>query len=291
MGLSGRRMDGLTAEFQGSYNQIGDSMRRRNNMGTAVGTVVVLFLALSQPGVAEEAPARSGQEPNPVYKGLFQLDIAAAGVSRDILQDTGGGFKDRFTVDSTRLFAKLSIKPLSFLEIYGLGGGADLSITNVANNPFYGRIGPMFGGGLRFTLYETPAQRNISVYLDANYLQITSTEGAANKTFLNSSFQPITYRVSEKMLWREFGADLGVKGRFAFAGSPEGYAALRMSWLQGTTTFSGDINQSYDFTESGVLAFILGGNVYFDPAENVAFNVEIGIGEPSYLTGGFKFWF
>lgn len=254
----------------------------------------LIFLFLSQAAIGDEPAAQgvTAAGPKAEYKGLFQLDIKASGMSRDIIQDIGGGEKQGFTVDSGRIYAQFSVKPLSVLEVYVLGGGGDLQITNVSDNKFFGRLGPLWGAGIRLNLFESSYRRTMTLFLDGSYLQLASRERGTYKIFQDPSTGfSYNYLVDEEMVWREYGATAGVKGRFAFAGSPEGYAGLKMTRVDGDDTFTGQYSKKYSFTEDGILGLVLGGNIFLDPRENAAINVELGIGEPLSLTGGFTLWF
>jgi len=228
----------------------------------------------------EVAPARE-------HKGFVQVDLKVSGVSRGIVQDLGGGMKDSYSVDSTRLFVQASIKPLSMLEVYALGGGADARITDVYENKFYGGLGPYYGAGLRLRLYESIQRRALSLFLDGSFSQFVSREPATLKRFEGAGY----FNVDEKFLWREYGISLLGKWRLAFSGAPEGFVGLRISWVDGEDSFSGQISQKYDFVQEGLIALLLGTDIFLDSKENVAITIELGIGEPTSLSGGVRLWF
>jgi len=227
----------------------------------------------------EAAPARE-------HKGFVQVDLKVSGVSRSIVQDLGGGIKDSYSVDSTRLFVQASIRPLSVLEVYALGGGADARITDVYENKFYGELGPYFGAGLRLRLYESIQRRALSLFLDGSYSQFVSREPATLKEFEGAGY----YNVDEKILWREYGISLLGNWRLAFSGAPEGYLGLRVSWVDGEDSFSGQISRKYDFVQEGLIALLLGTNIFLDSKENIAITIELEIGEPTSLSGGVRLW-
>ena len=255
---------------------------------TALNGYIVMWmflplLVLAHPLSAEETG------PTGEYKGFFQVEIKASGLNRDIIEDLGGGRRDQFSVYSTRFFAQVSIKPLSLLEVYVLGGAANLRITNVSVNRFYGRLGPYYGAGLRITLYESPVRRTLSIFLNGSISQITSKETGALKTFMDTVEN--MYRVDEEITWREYGVMVGGRGRFTFPGAPEGYAGLMISRVEGKDTFSAPISRTYSVEELGLLSIILGADFYLDPKEIAAINVELGLGDPLYIMGGVKLWF
>ena len=216
------------------------------------------------------APAASGQDP-----GLFFIETTIGAYSRDV-EEPISAVGTTFTsgADSTRLLARFGIRPVPILELYGLVGGADLSLPDFED--FRGDFVGAYGGGARLTFYQSPIYPGLRFYLDGNVLQFESRD----THFVDTIVQ------EEKIRWTEYTAMLGIRGRYFLT---EPYGGIRASWVSTRDHIPsvGDLH----IRQQDTVGLFLGFDFYLDRSRMVAFNIEATAIDQNSIRGGLRFNF
>ncbi len=142
-----------------------------------IALVLIVFLLITF-FVSGQVLARDlymEEEEAPQILGVT-LGIETGITSRDIVEEDPvfAGFKVSGDAVSTRFLAKIGLRFFDRIEIYGKGGGADLSISEF--NDYDARPVSAYGGGIRIDLYQGPGPEGIKLFLDGNFLYFTTKD-------------------------------------------------------------------------------------------------------------------
>lgn len=211
------------------------------------------------------------------------------------------GFMDRevdrsdvrfpFDVESTRLLAKVTFRPASFFEIYGLGGIADLD-SPFEDADFDGDFGAAYGGGARLTFFRDPEWYDITVFAEGRYLQFESdASGVLFETApggcASGAPGPTCVSADQTFDWREWEARVGVSWRFYLT---RPYLGIRYSDAEADSRISISPAEFDLRAEDNVGGFV-GIDIYFDPARRIGLNLDVSFPDQTTFQAGLKFWF
>lgn len=228
--------------------------------------------------------ARTSEEP-----GLFFIETTVGGYSRDIEERItdpapgGATVTAEGTADTTRLLARFGIRPIPILELYGLVGGADLTIDEF---DFSGDFDVAYGGGARLTFYQSPIYPGLKFYIEGNALQFESGDihlvqlHRSDGTLLFYDFQ------NEKIRWTEYTGMVGIRGRYFLT---EPYGGVRASWVSARDRIPGfgDLH----IRQQDAVGLFAGADIYLDRSRTVAINVEATAIDQNSIRGGLRFNF
>ncbi len=231
-------------------------------------------------------PAYGAYRPSPVgptrdQTSPFGLEVQAAFVSREV-EERLAGARFAFDVESTRLLLKATFRPVSFFEVYGLGGIADLD-SPFEDADFDGDFGTAFGGGARLTFFRNPQWYDTTLFVAGRYLQYESD--AAGVLFETS---PGTFvQADQSFDWKEWEARAGVSWRFYLT---RPYVGLRYSDAEADSRISITPTPLTLRATDNVGAFA-GIDIYFDPDRRVGLNIDVSFPDQPSFQAGLKFWF
>jgi hypothetical protein len=213
-------------------------------------------------------------------KGLYELDIFTQVASRRVVEEVAPGVDFKGDADSTRVMARLGVKPLRPLELYIQGGAANLRIHEF--NGYRGDYSLAYGGGLVLTLYESfgPERFRLNAFGDA--LTFTTEDKVM------TSIQSQDVLVEEEIQWLEYTA--GCAGMWRFS-SWEPYLGVRFSWLDSVDKIKDPRVGSITLEEDSNLGIMAGTDIYLDPREKLALNVEASLMDQASLKIGVKLWY
>ena len=242
----------------------------------ALNKSLIIFLTLSSvffaaPILAEEAPY-----PPRSIKGLFELDLFTQVLTRRVVEEPNPGENFEADADSTRVLARLGIKPVKPLELYVQAGTANLNIDDF--NDYRGDISFAYGGGLKLTIYEQPGFNRFRLALSGDILTYTTNDTVLTNLGL----------AKEEIEWTEYTAVGAGTWR---AQNWEPYIGLRFSWLDSTDNIKDPINRKLDLRADSNVGIMAGTNVFLDPRENVALNLEATLIDQASFKIGLKLWY
>lgn len=238
-----------------------------------IGILFSLFLAV--PVTAQE----SGRLLRGM-KGNLELDLFTQVTSRRVVEEIGPGEDFEGDADSTRVMMRLGVKPFSPLELYIQGGAANLRVDEF--NDYRGGYSLAWGGGFNIRLYESPGISRFRLAAFGDALTFTTDDK------IMTTIEGGDVLVEEEIEWLEY--TLGSMGIWRY-GNRELYFGVRFSWLDSTDKIKdprvGDIN----LEEDDNLGMLFGLDVYFDPEEKMALNIEASLLDQASLKIGLKLWY
>lgn len=256
---------------------------------TFLGTDPVLSRDLFM--TEEEAPQIFG----------ITLGVETGITSRDVVDKDfpSPGVNFQGNAVSTRFLAKIGLRFFDRIEIYGRGGGADLSISDF--NDFDARVAPIYGGGVHIDLYQGPRPDRIKIFLDGSFLyfvtedkiQIPDCPESIDLNHECEDAEIISRLADEKIRWREGAISAGGSFRHDYF---EPYGGIRLSSLRGEDELDTkpDINfshlhhQDIDLDEDNNFGIFFGTNIYLDRNEKSAISLEVSAIDQFAFTAGFK---
>jgi opacity protein-like surface antigen len=245
--------------------------------------IIPFLLVLFTPTFILADDSRGG-----ISSSLFSLDLLAELQERDVVEKGEPLAQDllKFTGDavSTRLLARVGLRPFQSIELYGLIGGADLRIDEF--DGFDAKMNLAYGGGINFVLFQSPFPGSLRFFLDAYHLRFTAKDHVLttidpDPNITGDEFQQPQ---DEKIRWREYVAKVGVDAHY-YQFRP--YGGLRISMMRGKDILS--ISGSVDLEEDDNVGVFGGIDIYLDPTEAVAFNLEASLADVNSIRAGFRF--
>lgn len=226
-----------------------------------------------------------------VQSSPVSLDLIAQVQERDIIaknEDLTPCCKFEGDAVSTRLLARLGLSPIPPIEIFGLAGGADLSIDEF--DQYDSNMDFAFGGGVHLILYETPSPGASHLFIEYSYLQFEAEDRVQVEKSSVNTIQ------DDEIRWREHVVQIGGDSRL---GSVRPYGGLRFSIVRGEETFTvvngggladPTIGPS-DIEEDDLFGVFGGIDFFLDPADRVAFNLEASLFDVNSFRAGLRFNF
>lgn len=213
-------------------------------------------------------------------KGVFEFDIFTQATSRRVVEEVGPGEDFKGDADSTRVMVRLGVKPLRPLALYVQGGAADLRIHEF--NGYRGDYSFAWGGGFMFRLYESPRPDRFRLSLFGDALTFTTEDK------IMTTIQSEDVLVKEEIEWLEY--TMGGVGIWRI-GNWEPYLGVRFSWLDSEDRIEDPRVGNISLEEDDNLGIVFGTDVYFDPRERMALNVEASLIDQASLKIGVKLWY
>jgi hypothetical protein len=211
-----------------------------------------------------------------IRSSLFFLDLLAELQERDVVEKGEPLAPDilKFKGDavSTRLLVRSGLRLIQSIALYGLVGGADLRIDEF--DEFDAKMNLAYGGGINLVLFQSPFPESLRFFLDAYHLRFT----AKDHVLTNVGPQ------DEKIRWREYVAKVGVDTHY-YQFRP--YGGLRISIMRGKDNLSD--SGSLDLEEDDNVGVFGGIDIFLDPTEAVAFNLEASLFDVNSIRAGFRF--
>jgi hypothetical protein len=237
---------------------------------------VVVLLASVAPAAAAPPPVSFGVE-----LGVVSRDIEAEG--GPVLGTVNG------VADSTRITARLSLGLAPGLAVFGEVGGADLAVDEF--NGYRSDMHVLYGGGLRFSLAETPYPQRLSVYSDFKVSHLATSDRLITQVCTSacgtSSEVIVDDLVDEDLAWTEYAVELGIKGGYQ---GFRPFGGVRFSTLAGTdqvrSVQSGLLDERADVRELDSVGFFFGVDILLEREERTAVTIQMsGIDENAFRVG------
>ncbi len=219
-----------------------------------------------------------GREPE---DHLFSLDFLAQVQERDVVEKGEQliGLKMKGDADSTRLLVRGGFRPIPSLELYGLIGGADLSIDEF--DGFDANMNAAYGGGLHLIPYQSPFHRSFELFMDAQYLQFTAKDHVLTDV---SGLGPTEQ--DEEIRWKEYVAKVGVDSDHDFF---RPYGGLRFSLMRGNDLLS--VSGKLKLEEDNNIGVFGGTDIFLDPTKKAALNLEFSLFDVNSISAGLRLAF
>lgn len=219
---------------------------------------------------------------------LFFLDFLTQIQTRDVMEKgelfdpvsgSQGTIKEKGNADSTRLLIRGGFRPTPQIELYGLIGGADLSIDEFEG--FDASMSVAYGGGIRLVPYQSSYPGALYFFVDAQYLQFTAKDHVfTNFSGLGSIGQ------DEEIRWREYTAKVGLEANQDFF---RPYGGLRFSFMRGKDIFSA--SGRLNLREDDNVGIFGGTDIFLDPAKRAALNLEFSLFDVDAIGVGLRLFF
>ena len=236
---------------------------------------ILSTLFFCQPLNAQEA------RPSPKsVKGLYELDLFTQVSTRRVVEEISPGEDFEGDAESTKVIARLGVKPLRHLELYLQGGAANLHIDEF--NDYRGDYSFAYGGGLILTLYEYRGPGRFRIIAQGDALTFTTDD-----TIL-TTIQGQSVNVREEIRWLEYTVQTAGIWR---VNNWEPYVGVRISWLDSTDHIKDPRVGKLKLEEDENLGFMAGADVYLDPRENFAVNIEGSLIDQASFKVGVKLWY
>lgn len=261
---------------------------------TVVSLVFLTFFYGADPVFAQTSLLSDEEVPHVLGISLgFETEIT----SRNIVEEhpVFAGFTVSGDAVSTRLLAKIGLRFFDRIEIYGKGGGADLSISEFNN--YDARPAPAYGGGIRLDLYQGSRPERIKIFVDSNILYFV-TEDTIQILDCPTSSCPngaglLPRMADEKIRWREGIISAGGSFRHDYF---EPYGGVRLSFVRGDdkldiktdSNFPTPLALKVDLNEDNNFGIFFGTNIYLDRNEKSALSLEISAVDQFAFSAGFK---
>ena len=229
----------------------------------------VLF---ASPVLAQE----DGPYPPRSVKGMYELDLFTQVVSRRVVEETSPGVDFKGDAVSTRVMARVRVKPVKPLELYLQGGGANLKIDDF--DGYRGDFGFAYGGGLNLTIYEEPGYNRFRLALSGDALAFTTDDRVQTNIGL----------VKEEIQWVEYAA--GVTGTWRVQ-NWDPYIGVRFSWLNSTDNIEDPSVGKLNLRENSNIGIVAGTDIYLDKREKIALNLEASLIDQASFEIGLKLWY
>jgi len=235
-----------------------------------MGMLSVLLFAV--PVHAQE----DGPYPPRNVKGIYELDLFTQVVSRRVVEEPTTGVEFKGTAESTRVMARLRVKPVKPLELYLQGGAANLNISDF--DGYRGDYSFAYGGGLNLTIYEEPGYNRFRLALSGDALTFTTDDRVQTTIGL----------VKEEIQWIEYAA--GVTGTWRVE-NWDPYIGVRFSWLNSTDNIEESTVGKLPLREESNIGIVGGTDIYLDKQEKIAINLEASLIDQASLKMGLKLWY
>lgn len=219
--------------------------------------VLGLWVFLSPPAFAYHEGMR---------RSFVSLDLMTEIQERDVVErgEPLVAPKVRGDAVSSRFLLRTGLRPVHLVEIYGLVGGANLSIEEF--DEFDSEMDLAYGGGFNFLFYESPSPPTLHVFLDIQYLRFVMKDQV--ETIVNNAPTP----QDETIRWNEVISKFGVGVRHP---SFRPYGGLRISFVRAKDSLSGSGKLS--LREDDNMGVFGGIDIFLDPAEALAVNLEASL--------------
>ncbi len=206
----------------------------------------------------------------------FSVDLTAEVQERDVIEKGTalGSAEVKGDASSSRVLLRMGLRPARGFEFYLLGGGADLSIDEF--DGFSSKMNPAYGFGAYLTLFESPPPQSLHFFLDARYLRFVAEDRV----------ETLPGPQDETIRWNEVSARFGAGGYYPFF---HPYGGIGVSFVRAKDSLSGSGKLSLQ--EEDNIGFFAGADLFLDPSEAAAFNVEFSLGDVNAIRGGFRFKF
>lgn len=237
---------------------------------------ILSSVLLAAPVLAHE----DGPYPPRIVKGMYELDLFTQIVSRRVVEEVSPGVDFNGDAVSTRVMARLRVKPLKPLELYLQGGAANLKINDF--NSYRGDYSFAYGGGLNLTLYEDPAAARFRLTMSGDAL-IFATDDSVLTTI-----QSQDVLVKEEIQWVEYAA--WVTGAWKVQ-NWDPYIGVRFSWLNSTDNIEDPRVGKLTLRESSNIGIVAGTDIYLDKREKIALNLEASLIDQASFMIGLKLWY
>lgn len=213
-------------------------------------------------------------------KGHYQVDLFVQVSEREVVEEIRPGVDFEGDAVSTKVIARLGMKPLRNLELYIQGGSADMEIDEF--NDYRSDNSFAYGGGLILTLYEHPGPERFRIIAQGDALTFTTDD-----TIL-TTIQGTSVNVEEEIEWREYTLQTAGVWR---VNKWEPYLGIRLSWLDSTDHIKDPRVGKLDLEEDKNFGIMAGADVYLDPRENFAVNIELSLIDQNAFKVGLKLWY
>jgi len=240
------------------------------------------------------------------------LELIAGIQERDILEksdDLDPCCKFKGDAVSSRLLARLGLEAFQRVEVFGLIGGVGLSIDEF--DGFDSNLDVAYGGGIRFILYEAPFPQASHIFLEYAYLQFDAedrveVEICSNPTASDKCRDPnvtpefVKTVQDDEIKWKEHVVKIGGDSRVGFY---RPYGGIRFSLVRGDESFSvvsfptvsdSGFNENIspaDIEEDDFFGVFGGLDIFLDPKDAIALNVEVSLFDVNSIQGSFRFKF
>lgn len=260
--------------------------------------LLLTFFFLADPSLSQTSLLSDEEIPRLIG---FTFGVETGVTSRDVLDKDvpEPGFNFQGDAVSTRLLARIGLKFFDRVEIYGKGGGADLSVSEF--DDYDARLAPAYGGGLHVDLYQGARPDRIKIFLDGSFLYFV-TKDIVQALFCLDTIDPgqncgdtefIPRMVDEKIRWREGTILAGGSFRHDYF---EPYGGVRLSFVRGDdkldfkvdNNFSNPDHRDIDLEEDDNFGIFFGTNIYLDRNEKSAISLEVSAIDQFAFTAGFK---
>lgn len=253
-----------------------------------------LFLFLGS-GPALSRDLLLSEEEVPQILGI-SLAVETGITSRNVVEEHPAftGFTVSGDAVSTRLLAKIGLRFFDRVEIYGKGGGADLSVSEFNN--YDSGPAPAYGGGIRLALYQGSRPEKIKIFMDGSFLYFVTEDtiqilDCPTATCTGSDLVP--RMADEKIRWREGTISAGGSFRHDYF---EPYGGVRLSFIRGDdkldvkadSNFPTPLDIKVDLNEDNNFGIFFGTNIYLERNERSALSLEISAIDQFAFTAGFK---
>jgi len=218
--------------------------------------------------------------PSKSIKGFIEVGLSTQTGTRTVVEETGPGVNFKGDAESTRVLVRIATKPVRPLEVYLQGGMANLIIDEF--NDYRGDYEFAYGGGLALTVYEYPGPERFKILTRIDTLHFETTDNILTKISNIDTF------VKETIRWREYTLEGIGLWRSQYW---EPYIGARFSWLDSKDIIHDPRVGSLSLEEDGNFGFVLGANLYLDPRENFAVNLEATLIDQNAIKVGFKLWY
>ncbi len=226
-------------------------------------------------------------QPAPGYIG-FSIGIQ----ERDILlksDDLIPCCKAEGNAVTTQVMTRVGLKAIPRLEIFGMVGGVDLGIEEFGD--FDSNFEVAFGGGARILLYEASHPQGSGLFLEYQYLQFS----AQDRVEILKGTPPVVTIQDQKIEWKEHLVKIGGEHRY---GPYRSYAGFRVSFVRGESFFSlvgapdpmKEIGPA-DIEEDDNIGVFAGVDIFLDPREIFALNLELSLFDVNAFRAGLVFAF
>ncbi|MBI5097438.1 MAG: hypothetical protein HZA18_07375 [Nitrospirae bacterium] len=236
---------------------------------------IVFYIA---PVYAEDLPPPSVHPGN--IKGFFEVDLSTQVVTRTVVEEISPGVNFEGDAESTRVLAKVATRPWRPVEFYLQAGTANLVIDEF--NDYRGDYGLAYGGGVSLTVYEYPGPKKFQVITRADTLNFET------KDHVLTVIQSQDVFAKETIRWREYTLEGIGLWRSQYW---EPYIGARFSWLDSRDTIEDPRVGRLSLEEDSNLGLVAGTNLFFDPRENFALNIEATLIDQFSLKIGLKVWY
>ncbi|MCI0529692.1 MAG: hypothetical protein L0Y56_19800 [Nitrospira sp.] len=211
---------------------------------------------------------------------FFSLDLLTQIQNRDVVEkgQSLANLKEKGDADSTRLLVRGGFRPIPSIQLYGLIGGADLSIDEF--DRFNASMSVAYGGGIYLIPYQSPFPRQFALFVDAQYLQFTAKDRVLTDVLGLPTEQ------DEEIRWKEYVAKFGIASDHDIF---HPYGGLRFSFVRGRDILS--VSGRLRIQEDDTVGVFGGADIFLDPTKRAAFNLEFSLFDVDSISAGLRLFF